>query len=104
MATVVGSLSYADVPGFPAGTAVDHIVVSVTDTSVSPTTTVSQNVAAGATSVTFADLDPGSYSYTVAGVDSSGVVLGTPVVGSFSVTAPATISLSLPSAASFSQQ
>lgn len=102
MSTVVGSITYADVPGFPAGTAVDHVVVSVTDTSVSPTTTVSQNIAAGVTSVSF-DLDAGSYSYTVAGVDAGGVVLGTPVTGSFSVTAPATVTLNLPSAASFSQ-
>lgn len=102
MATVVGALTYADVPGFPAGSVLDHIVVSVTDTSVSPTTTVSQNVAPGTASVSF-DLEAGSYSFTVAGVDASGVVFGTPVTGSFSVTAPATVSLSLPSAASFSQ-
>lgn len=103
MSTVVGSITYADVPGFPAGASVDHVVVSITDTSVSPTTTVSQNIAPGTASVTFANLDTGSYSYTIAGVDGSGVVLGSPVTGSFSVTAPATITLNLPSAASFSQ-
>lgn len=102
MSTVVGVITYADVPGFPAGTSVDHIVVSVTDTSVSPTTTVSQNIPAGTLSVSF-DLDAGSYTYTVAGVDGSGVVLGSPAQGSFAVTAPATVTLSLPSAASFSQ-
>jgi hypothetical protein len=104
MSTVVGTLTYADVPGFPAGTVVDHVVVSVSDTSVSPPTSTSQNVPPGTTSVTFADLDAGSYTFQVSAVDSSGVALGTPITGSFTVTAPATVTLNLPSAASFTQQ
>ena len=47
--------------------------------------------------MSFPNVAAGSYSFSVAAQDSTGAVLGTPVTGTFTITAPATISLSLPS-------
>ena len=37
------AISYADVPGFPAGSAVAAIVASITDTSLTPPTSLTQS-------------------------------------------------------------
>lgn len=91
------AISYVDVPGFPAGSAVAAIVASITDTSLTPPTSLTQSVTPGTASVSFPNVAAGSYSFSVAAQDSTGAVLGTPVTGTFTITAPATISLSLPS-------
>ena len=99
MATANLSILYADVAGFAAGTVVGGIVASITDTSVTPPTAVTQTVAAGTASVSFPNVAAGSYSFSVQAVDGSTppVPLGSAVTGTFTITAPATISLSLPS-------
>ena len=94
------AILYSDVPGFPAGSAVSHIVASITG-AVTPVQT--QTVAPGAPSVTFASVPADTYTYSVAGVDSAGNTYGTAVTGTFTVTAPATVTLSLPSAVTASQ-
>lgn len=96
MSTAVLTISYQlSAPTFPAGTVVDHLVVSITGVT---NPTVAQKVAAAAPSVTFDNVQPDNYTYSVQAVDATGASLGTAVTGSFNVAAPATISLSLPSA------
>lgn len=95
MANAVFAVAYSDVPGFAAGTVLDHVAVSISDTSAIPPTVTTQNVAPGTASVTFANLDVGSYTYTITNQDAANATLGSVVTGSFTVSAPATISLSL---------
>lgn len=90
MSNALLTIAYAQVPGFPAGTVVDHTEVTLTGP-----TTVSQAVPPGITTATFTGLAPGVYIFNVFGVDASGKTLGTPVTGTFTVAA-ATISVSLP--------
>ena len=94
MSNAVATLTYADVPGFPAGSVVDHVDVSITNTATSAVTT--QHVAPGTAAVTFSNVDPGSYTASAQALDGSGNTLGTAVTASFSITAPGTVSLSLP--------
>ena len=100
MSNAVLTVAYSDVPGFPAGSAVASILVSVTDTSVTPPTAVTQTVSPGTTAVTFANLAAGTYSVSVAAQDASNAVLGTPVTGTFDVPVPATVTLTLPASVS----
>ena len=98
------TVTYAQsAPTFLPGTVVDHIVASITDTSVTPPTSVSQTLPATATLVTFPNVDPGVYTISVVAQDAANSNLGSPVTGTFTVTAPATISLSLPSAVTATQ-
>ena len=94
------AIAYADVPGFPAGSVVAHISASITG-AVTPV--VNQIVLPGTASITFANVPADTYSFSVAGVDASGNVFGTAVTGSFTITAPATVTLSLPSTVTASQ-
>ena len=96
MSTATLTVVYADVPGFPAGSAVDHVAVTVTG-AVAPA--VTQTVAPGTTAVIFPALGVDTYSYSIAAQDASGAVLGSAVTGTFAVTAPATVTLSLPASA-----
>jgi hypothetical protein len=89
------AVSYSVVDGFPEGSVVASVVATITGTAGSP---ISQTVAADAASIVFVGVDADTYSYSVNAVDASGAVLGTPVIGSFVVSAPVTVSLSLPSA------
>lgn len=101
MSNAVATLTYADVPGFPAGSVVDHVDVSIKDASGAVTT---QHVAPAATSVTFENVAAGTYTASANGVDAGGNVLGTPLSATFTISAgPATISLSLPSTLSVAQ-
>ncbi len=98
------AVTYALVPGFAQGTVVDHIACVLSDAAVPPVNPpLSQNVAPGTPSVTFANVPAGTYNFSVAGQDASNNVLGTPVTGSITIAVPTTISLSLPSAVSASQ-
>lgn len=100
MSNAIASIVYTDVPGFPAGSVVDHVVVTVTSSGASQ----SQNVPPGTTSVTFENLADGDYTLSVAGVDASGNTLGTPATGSFTLsTGPTTVTLSLPASVTASQ-
>ena len=94
-----GAITYADVGGFPAGSVVDHIAVTLTDAAGVVT---GQNVPPGTATVTFANVAPGTYTTSVSAKSSTGATFGTPVTGSLTVDAPATVSLALPNGAVWS--
>jgi hypothetical protein len=91
----LASISYAPVEGFPVGSVVDHIVVTITGAN---TPAQTQNVAPGTGVVDFANVPADSYGFSVAAVDAAGNTFGTAVTGTFTITAPQTVTLSLPSA------
>ena len=97
----LGSITYADVPGFPAGSVVSTIAVTLIGTA--NTTPIVQDLAPGTASVEFANIAADTYAFTVAGQDASGNVFGTAVTGTFTITAPATVTLSLPVTVTFTQ-
>ena len=103
MATATLTITYGDVPGFPAGTVLNAIIASLTETSVTPPVSTSQKVPPGTPSIVFTDVDPGTYTMTVNGVDPSGAVLGSPFTGTFTITAPTTVTLSLPASVTVAQ-
>lgn len=88
------AITYADVPGFPEGTVLDHISVSVTDAA---GTSLTQTVAPGTGEVDFPDLQAGNYAVVVVGNDASGAALGTPVQAGFIINGITTVTISLPS-------
>lgn len=96
---------YADIPGFPAGAAVAAITATVTGTAAGNTTPIVQVGAPGVASFTFPLTVADTYSYSVEGVDGATPpnTYGTPVTGTFVITAPATVTLSLPSSVTPSQ-
>lgn len=95
-------ISYTDVPGFPAGSIVDHIVVTVTGTAAGNTLPNMQAVPPGTASVTF-DLIADDYTVSAQGFAADGTGFGKPVSTTFTITAAATISLSLPATVSATQ-
>lgn len=99
MSTKNFSISYADVPGFAAGTSVASISVSVTDPNGIQSVT---SVAPGSASSTYEATVVGTYAVSVQGVDQNANLLGSAVTASFDVAAPATVTLSLPSSVSVS--
>ena len=96
----IGAITYADVAGFPAGSVVDHIAVTLTDAGGVVT---GQNVPPGTATVTFTNVAAGTYTTSVAAKSASGATFGTAVTGTFTVDAPATVNLSLPNGAAWSQ-
>jgi hypothetical protein len=103
MANAVVEFIYTSVPGFAAGTVAANVVTVITGSAVGNTTPQTQSVANGATLVTFASVAADTYAYTITNTDASGTTLGTIVSGSFTITAPSTISLSLVTAATVTQ-
>jgi hypothetical protein len=91
------TIGFTDTPGFPAGSAVDHVRLTVTGALGS---SASQAVAVGVTSVNYTFGVPDTYTVTVQAVAADGSVFGTPVSTTFVVAAPATVTLSLPSSVS----
>lgn len=91
------SVTYAPVDGFPAGSAVDHIAITVTDPNAVAT---GINVPADTASAPFDATIVGTYNVTAQAVAADGSVFGTAVNTTFVVAAPATVTLSLPSAVS----
>jgi hypothetical protein len=87
---------------FPAGSVVDHIVVSATGSAAGNTTPITQSVPAqtaeGTVSVTF-DLIPDTYILSAVAVDAAGNEFGAPVTFSKVVTSPS-ITLLVPTAIS----
>jgi len=92
------SILYADVPGFPAGSVVATISATLTGA-----TTITQTGAPGAVSIEFANVAADTYAYSVVAEDASGNKFGSPVMGTIVITAPATVTLSLPSTVSATQ-
>jgi len=103
MATLNLSVTYAPVSGFAPNTVVGSIVAALTGTN--PANNQSQSVSPGTTSVVFANVQPDSYGYSVQAFDSATPPnpLGSAVTGTFAVTAPQTITLSLPASVTASQ-
>lgn len=93
MSTKNISISYADVPGFAAGTSVASVTLIVTDPSGVAT---NSSLQPGQASTTYEATAVGSYAVSAQGVDQNGNLLGSPATTSFSVDAPATVTLSLP--------
>jgi hypothetical protein len=98
----VASITYASVAGFPLGSVVDHIAVTITGSKSGNTTPVVSNVAPGTATVTFTNLIPDTYGIVVQGMPATGPGFGSPVNASITITAT-TMSLTLPSAVSVTQ-
>lgn len=100
---VIATIVYGDVPGFPAGTVLDHITATLTG-STAGAVPISQTVPPATANVTFASVPPDTYTYSVQGIDAGGNALGTAVTGSFTVGTPdQTVTLSLPASATLVQ-
>jgi hypothetical protein len=103
-ANAVASIQYSNVPGFPAGSAVDHIEVTVQGAAPGALP-ITQSVPPDTASVTFTALADDTYTVTVEAVDAANSVFGTPVTGSFtSSTVGSTVTLSLPASVTAAQQ
>jgi hypothetical protein len=97
------AVNYAPVPGFPAGSAVDHILVTATASNPA-NSPAPQSVAPDTSEVTFANLAPDTYVFTAQAMPATGAGFGSPVASApLTIVAPATVSLSLPQAVSASQ-
>lgn len=90
-------ITYADVPGFPAGTAVAKIAVSVQkpDGSFDFIDATPEQA-----EVEYSAATAGIYNVTVQALDSTGNALGTNVLATFTVAAPTTVTLRLPASVS----
>lgn len=93
MPNVNFSVQFADQGGFPAGSAVDHLVLTVTGPESSTV-----NLAPNATSASVTISAAGGYTASVQAVDATGDHFGTAAIATFSIAAPATVTLSLPNA------
>jgi hypothetical protein len=102
---LVLAVLYSPVPGFPAGSAVAAVTATVTGTASGNTTRISQSAPAGETSFVFPLTVADTYTYSVQAVDGATPpnTYGTAVTGTFTITAPATVTLSLPSSVTPSQ-
>ena len=94
-------ITLGPVDGFPSGTVVDHIAVTVTAAFLAAPQT--QNIPPSQSSLVITGEAAGTYQYSVVGQDAANNALGTPVTGSFTLSAPATITLQLPTAVSVTQ-
>jgi hypothetical protein len=93
----IANISYAVVDGFPAGSAVDHVAITVKDPNGVKTVTP---VPSDTPSFQFDAPIVGTYTASAQGVALDGSFLGAAVSVDFVVSTPATVSLSLPSAIS----
>lgn len=85
----------------PIGSTVDHI--EVTATAANPANSPPpQSVAPGDTSVTFTNLTPDTYTFTVQAMPASGPGFGTPVSATFTITST-TVTLQIPGSLDVSQ-
>lgn len=101
MSNLILAVTYADVPGFAPGTTVGSVVATLVGAV--NTTPVTQSSVTEADTITFVNVPADTYSYTVQALDANANPLGVAVVGSFTLTAPATITLSLPASVAASQ-
>jgi len=97
--TVDVSLTYAP-QQFPVGTALGAIVASLTGSAAGNTTPVTQTVAAGTSDIVFSAVVPDTYAISVQQQDANGNALGAAITGSVTVSAPSTVTLSVPVALS----
>jgi hypothetical protein len=92
---------YEGVPGFPAGSSVDHIAIAITGAT--PGNSASQSVPPGTTSVSFPDVVADTYSFNIQAQAADNSSLGSAVTGTFTITGAQTVTLSIPQSASFAQ-
>lgn len=88
------AITYGPVGGFPLGTVLDHLRMTITGVS---TPAQSQSVPPNTSPIVFASVPADTYTYLLESIDSTGAVLATRG-GSFTVAAPATVTLQLPGA------
>jgi hypothetical protein len=99
------AVTYGPVSGFPAGSVVAAIQSTITGTAAGNTTPVVQSVAPGTATITFVVTVADTYTYSIAGVDGSSPpnAYAPAVTGSFVITQPTTVTLTLPVSALASQ-
>jgi hypothetical protein len=102
---LVLAVLYSPVPGFPPGSAVAAVTATVTGTAAGNTTPISQSAPPDEASFVFALTVADTYTYSVQAVDGATPpnTYGTAVTGTFAITAPVTVTLSLPSSVTPSQ-
>ena len=90
------TITYALVPGFPAGSVVDHILITCKGvvSGVQPPLQLAPGALTANYDVPVAD----TYTFTAQGMPLTGAGFGTPVTATLVITAATTVSLSLPSA------
>lgn len=98
----VAAITYAAQGGFPAGSVVDHILVTCT-AHTPANSPPSQTVPPATATVTFVNLTPDTYVVAAQAFPATGTGFGTAVQASITITSTATVSLSLPSAVALSQ-
>jgi phage-related tail fiber protein len=102
MTTLNAAIAYAaSAPTFAPGTVVASMAVSITGTVAANNQTVT--VAAGAILAQFLNVAADTYTVSAQAQDSNGNPLGTAATTTIAVTAPANISLSLPSTLTVTQ-
>ena len=89
---------------FPAGTTFGNFLLTLTLENAPTPTTLTGTAAKGSTVVEIQNVPAGTYSATLAAVDPTGVVLGTPQTGTVTVAAPATVSINVPASLSLAVQ
>ena len=93
--TVTLALTYAP-QQFPAGTTLGNLQASLTGAAAGNTTPIVQSLPAGTASVVFPAVVPDTYAISVQQLDGNSNPLGTAVTGLVTVSAPTTITLSIP--------
>jgi hypothetical protein len=94
-------IAYGDLTA-AAGSVVDHVLVTATASNPA-NSPASQSVAPGTATVTFASLNPDTYTITAQAFPASGAGFGTPVSTTIAITAVATVTLSVPTSLSATQ-
>jgi len=101
--TTAVAIALLGVQTFPAGTTVGPVLFELVGADGS--VVASQSAASGAAddhgTASFADVAPGTYSVRATRQDGSGNALGTPVASDpFTITAPTTVNVSVPTSVS----
>lgn len=96
MPSILTTVTFAEVPGFPAGSELAGILITAAGEIAG--NTVTQTVAPGTASVSITIVESDTYTVSAVGVNAEGDTFGSAVVAApITITvAPATISLSLP--------
>jgi hypothetical protein len=94
MATETLTIGYAAVPGFPAGSVVQAILVAMVGTNTA--NNQSQTLPPATATAVFNSVNPDTYTVTASGVDASGNTFGTPATATIVIAAPTTVTLELP--------
>ena len=99
MSKIHSDFTFADVPGFPAGSSVSGYQVTLTN----GTAVVSQAFPVGSLSGDLDVTEVGDYTATMQALDASGVPFGRIVTSNtVTIAAPATVTLSLPASITLS--